>query len=92
MFSGDREGNIALWQIPSDSFYNFDDPYCESENDSIARQVAVWDKCHEGQPIWDIQLNNRGHLISVGSDSSVGLWRSPSRDEVDNQMHSVQDP
>lgn len=48
VFSGDREGNIAIWQIPSESAYNYDDPYYESENDSIARQVAFWDKCHEG--------------------------------------------
>ena len=54
VFSGGCDGNIAIWQIPSETFYNIDNPYCESENDSIARKVAVWDKCHEGQPIWDI--------------------------------------
>jgi hypothetical protein len=33
VFSGGCDGNIAIWQIPSETFYNFDNPYCESEND-----------------------------------------------------------
>ena len=35
-------------------------------------------------------MNN--HLITVGSDSSVGLWRSPTLKEVDNQEPGLQDP
>ena len=85
VFSGGIDGNIALWQIPPHSQQVYEDLYHSREDSSIARQVAVWDKCHEGQPIWDLKLNHStGKLITVGSDSSVGLWRSPSQDEVDN--------
>jgi len=37
VFSGSFDGNLIIWSIPADSFYNFDDPYLESEDSSIAK-------------------------------------------------------
>jgi|LauGreDrversion4_2_1035121.scaffolds.fasta_scaffold372866_1 hypothetical protein len=47
IFSGSRDGSLAIWSVPTDAVFDVNDPYQEIESDSFARQVAVWDKCHE---------------------------------------------
>lgn len=54
IFSGSRDGSLAIWRVPIEAVFDVNDPYLESEDETGARQVAVWDKCHEDQPIWDI--------------------------------------
>lgn len=69
---------MAIWRVPTDAVFDVNEPYQDLESEFAARQVAAWDKCHEDQPIWDIQLNQMGNLITVGSDASIGLWKSPT--------------
>jgi hypothetical protein len=42
--------------------------------------VATWDFVHEQQPIWDLKLTPEGNLLSVGSDCSVAMWRTPQQE------------
>lgn len=85
IFSGGIDGSLVIWKIPENSRFDLNEPYLDSESPSMGIQVAVWDKCHENQPIWDIKFNTNGNLISVGSDQSVGLWRAPTAEEADQQ-------
>ena len=44
--------------------------------------MASWEEAHENQPIWSLELNELGNLLSVGSDSSVALWQAPSVNQL----------
>jgi len=44
--------------------------------------IASWDQAHENQPIWALEVNEFGNLLSVGSDSSVALWQAPTQQAI----------
>ena len=69
LFSGGVNGAIHLWRVPQSRQV---EPYGAVMDNQY--QLATWEQAHEAQPIWDLELNSDGNLLSVGSDASVALW------------------
>lgn len=91
LVSGGTDGSLVIWQIP-DSRQDPEENYFDTNSGCLGEQSAVWDGCHENQPIWDLKMNANGNMISVGSDSSVGLWRVPTLEDVTQGAQALQEP